>query len=87
MPAITEFGGGGPLVDTRQMYDALARQLEAESRRMFGEDRLEDRKVVPLEEAALLMGRDVAEIRRLAELRLLYARREDGVLKVEPAIL
>jgi hypothetical protein len=85
MPAITGLGDG--VVDTRQMYDALARQLDAESRRMFPELWPEDRKVVPLEEAALVMGRDVAEIRRLAELRLLYARREDGVLKVEPAIL
>jgi hypothetical protein len=87
MPAIMEFGGGDPIGDTRQMYDALARQLDAESRRMFGEVWPEDRKVVPLEEAAALMGRAVDEIRRLAELRLLYARREDGVLKVEPAIL
>jgi hypothetical protein len=33
------------------------------------------------------MRRSTAEIRRLAEMRFLYARREDGVLKVEPAIL
>jgi hypothetical protein len=75
--------------DTRAMYDALSRQLEAESRRNFPElwQVEEDRKVVPLQEAARIMGREVAEIRRLAEMRFLYARREDGVLKVEPAIL
>ena len=46
-----------------------------------------DRKVVPIREAARLMRKTETEIRRLAELRLLYARREDGELKVEPAIL
>jgi hypothetical protein len=33
------------------------------------------------------MGRDVSEIRRLTEMGWLHARREDGVLKVEPVIL
>jgi hypothetical protein len=75
--------------ERRRLYARLWREVQAESRRMFPElfSGAEDRTVVPLEEAAALMGRDVAEIRRLAELRFLYARREDGVLKVEPAIL
>jgi len=46
-----------------------------------------DREVVPIREAARLMRRTEAEVRRLAEMRLLYAKRESGELKVEPAIL
>jgi hypothetical protein len=75
--------------ERRDLYEGLWRQTEAESRRIFPElfSVPEDRKVVPLEEAAFIMGRQVSEIRRLAEMRFLYARREGGVLKVEPAIL
>jgi hypothetical protein len=75
--------------DTRDLYEAMWRQTEAESRRMFPElfSFPEEREVVPLQEAARIMRRSTAEVRRLAEMRFLYARREDGVLKVEPAIL
>jgi hypothetical protein len=45
------------------------------------------RKVVPVKEAARLMRKTEAEVGWLAEMRLLYARRESGELKVEPAIV
>jgi hypothetical protein len=61
--------------------------LHAESLISFPDPYGSEREVVELEDAARIMGRSVAEVRRLAEIGWLYARREDGVVKVEPAII
>jgi hypothetical protein len=45
------------------------------------------RQLVPVPEAAHLMRKTEEEVRRLAELGLLHARRDVGELRVEPAIM
>ena len=69
-----------------QLYRDLGQELERESRALFPGP--EERSVIPLEEAATLMGRTVSEVRLLAEARLIYAeKRQDGKLFVEPVVL
>ncbi len=74
----------------RPRYERLGRQLEAESRALFPDmpGRVqEEGRLVPVEEAAELMGRPVAWVQMVAEAGLLRSRRDRGRLLVEPAIL
>ena len=74
-----------PELEGQRFYRDLGKELERESERLFPVP--EQRQLVPLEEAARQMGRTVAEIQRLAEARLLFARREGDRLLVEPTVL